>query len=112
MSDRRQPANRTAMGCSGRGIPRHDGWTVGFVPGPCLPGRTAGQHFPTGILRTAAVPISTWKSGDVFARAYVRWLEIQSSAAFIREQLAAITDGPVCAEVGPLKPDHQFVSLV
>lgn len=70
------------------------------------------QNFPAGIFRSAPVPISTWKTGDVFARAYVRWLEIQRSVAFIQEQLASITDGPIRADVGPLNPDHLAVSLV
>ena len=51
-------------------------------------------------------------SGDVFARAYVRWLEIQRSSEFIREQLAALPDGARHAEVGPLAPDRLVVSLV
>lgn len=70
------------------------------------------QDFPAGIFRTAPVPISAWKTGDVFARAYVRWLEIQRSVAFIQEQLTAISDGPICADVGPLKSDYLAVSLV
>ena len=70
------------------------------------------QDFPTGIFRFAQVPVSTWTTGDVFARAYVRWLEIQRSVAFIREQLEALPDGPIRAEVGPLKPQHLVVLLV
>ena len=50
------------------------------------------------------------ETGDVFARAYVRWLEIQRSVAFIRSQLHELPDGPVRADVGPLKPDHLVVS--
>jgi Ni,Fe-hydrogenase III large subunit len=70
------------------------------------------HDFPGGIFRFAQVPISTWTTGDVFARAYVRWLEIQRSVAFIRSQLAGFPDGPVRAAVGSLKPDHVVVSLV
>jgi Ni,Fe-hydrogenase III large subunit len=53
------------------------------------------NDFPAGIYRFAHVPVSTWATGDVFARAYVRWLEIQRSVAFIREQLQALPDGPI-----------------
>ena len=53
------------------------------------------QDFPSGIFRFAQVPISSWTTGDVFARAYVRWLEIQRSVAFIKDQLQAIPAGPV-----------------
>jgi Ni,Fe-hydrogenase III large subunit len=70
------------------------------------------QDFPAGIFRFAQVPVSTWHTGDVFARAYVRWLEIQRSEAFIRSQLQEFPDGPVRIDVGPLKPDHFVVSLV
>jgi len=70
------------------------------------------QDFPAGIYRFAQVPVSTWTTGDVFARAYVRWLEIQRSAAFVREQLQALPDGPVRAATGDLKPDHMAVTLV
>lgn len=70
------------------------------------------QDFPTGIFRFAQVPVSTWMTGDVFARAYVRWLEIQRSVAFIKDQLQAFPGGPLRAEVGALKPDHLVVSLV
>src|SRR5262249_55879382 len=51
------------------------------------------HDFPSGIFRFAQIPVSTWTTGDVFARAYVRWLEIQRSVAFIRGQLQALPDG-------------------
>src|SRR5207244_5788842 len=70
------------------------------------------HDFPAGIFRFAQVPISTWKTGDVFARAYVRWLEIQRSVAFIRSQLQELPDGPVRADAGIANPDHLVVSLV
>jgi Ni,Fe-hydrogenase III large subunit len=70
------------------------------------------QDFPTGIYRFTQVPVSTSAAGDVFARAYVRWLEIRRSVAFIREQLEALPGGPVRAQVGPLRPEHVAVSLV
>jgi Ni,Fe-hydrogenase III large subunit len=70
------------------------------------------QDFPAGIFRFAQVPVSTWQTGDVFARAYVRWLEIQRSVAFIRSQLQAFPAGPVRAEAGTPRPSHFVVSLV
>src|SRR5262249_33708815 len=74
-------------------------------------GRGVRYDFPTGIYRFAQVPVSTWTTGDVFARAYVRWLEIQRSVAFIREQLAAFPGGPVRSKVAPLLPG-QFVATL
>jgi Ni,Fe-hydrogenase III large subunit len=70
------------------------------------------QDFPSGIFRFAQVPVSTWQTGDVFARAFVRWLEIQRSVGFIRSQLQELPDGPIQARVGPVEPDHLAVSLV
>lgn len=70
------------------------------------------HDYPSGIFRFAQVPVSTWQTGDVFARAYVRWLEIQRSVAFIRSQLQELPDGPVRVDAGALKPNHFVVSLV
>jgi Ni,Fe-hydrogenase III large subunit len=72
----------------------------------------ARQDFPSGIYRFAQIPVSTWQTGDIFARAYVRWLEIQRSVAFIRSQLHELPGGPILADVVALKPDHFVVSLV
>jgi len=72
----------------------------------------ARQDFPSGICRFAQVPVSTWSTGDVFARAYVRWLEIQRSVAFLRDQLRGFPDGPIRGEAMALKPDQIVVALV
>ncbi|MGD9780965.1 MAG: hydrogenase [Kiritimatiellia bacterium] len=71
----------------------------------------ARRDFPSGIYRFAQMPVSTFDSGDVFARAYVRWLEIQRSVQFIRDQLAALPAGAVRAACGPLAPDSTVVSI-
>ncbi len=96
-------------------VAREDCTALGMV-GPaaraCGLERDVRNDFPAGIFRFSSVPVSTWTTGDVFARAYVRWLEIQRSAAFIREQLQALPGGPARAAVGPLRPDHLAVSLV
>jgi Ni,Fe-hydrogenase III large subunit len=70
------------------------------------------QDFPAGIFRFAQEPISTWTTGDVFARAYVRWLEIQRSVAFVKDQLHGLPDGPTRATVGALQPESLAVALV
>jgi Ni,Fe-hydrogenase III large subunit len=96
-------------------VDRDDCLALGMV-GPaaraCGVERDVRYDFPAGIYRFAQVPLCTWQTGDVFARAYVRWLEIQRSVAFIREQLAAFPGGPVRTGVGGLKPEHLVVSLV
>jgi Ni,Fe-hydrogenase III large subunit len=96
-------------------VEREDCVSLGMV-GPAA--RACGVEcdvrydFPTGIHRFSQVPVSTWQTGDVFARAYVRWLEIGRSVAFIREQLAALPGGEIRAAAGALTPDHLVVSLV
>ena len=70
------------------------------------------QDFPSGIYRFTHVPISSWTTGDVFARAYVRWLEIQRSVSYIKDQLLALPEGTLQSSVGPLKPDHLAIELV
>ncbi len=72
------------------------------------------HDFPSGIFRFARPPIATFPDGDVYGRADIRWQEIQRSVAFIRDELAAISnfDTPTRVDVGPLQPDHLAVSLV
>ena len=70
------------------------------------------HDFPAGFFRLAQIPVSVAQSGDVFARAYVRWLEIQRSYAFIREQLQTLPVGSVRRECNSLRPDRLCVSLV
>jgi Ni,Fe-hydrogenase III large subunit len=85
---------------------------VGPSARACGVERDVRNDFPSSIFRFSQVPVSMWTTGDVFARAYVRWLEIQRSVAFVREQLQAFPDGPIRQEIGPLKPDHLVVVLV
>ncbi len=74
--------------------------------------RDARRDHPGGIYRFSQLPVALAESGDVFARAYVRWLEIQRSAAFVREQIAALPGGPVATDVGDLAPLCLAASLV
>jgi Ni,Fe-hydrogenase III large subunit len=74
--------------------------------------RDVRHEFPSGIFRFAQIPVCTWHSGDVFARAWVRWLEIQRSAAFVREQLDALPDGPLAAPLARAGGDLLVVTLV
>jgi Ni,Fe-hydrogenase III large subunit len=95
-------------------VTRADCQTLGLVGPParaCGVERDVRQEFPAGVFRFVHIPTATWSSGDVFARAYVRWLEIQRSAAFVAEQLA-LPDGPIRVPLGPLAPDHLAVAMV
>jgi len=67
---------------------------------------------PAGWHRFAQLPVAVWPGGDVFARARVRWLEVQRSGNFLQEQLAAPPDGSVRAEAGALAAGTLAVALV
>lgn len=73
--------------------------------------RDARHDLPSGIYRFAHLPVSTCDSGDVFARAYVRWLEIQQSIEFIREQIHEIPPGAARVDLGPLAPGCLTVAI-
>lgn len=85
---------------------------VGPAARACGLERDARHDFPWGIFRYVQVPVSTWTTGDVFARAYVRWLECQRSAEFIARQLRALPVGPIRTATAGLRPEQLVVSLV
>lgn len=67
---------------------------------------------PAGWYRLAQVPVAVWPGGDVFARARVRWLEIQRTGQYLKEQLAAAPEGDVRQDIGVLAPNSLAVGLV
>jgi Ni,Fe-hydrogenase III large subunit len=85
---------------------------VGVAARACGLERDVRLDHPSGIFRVSHIPVSVWHTGDVFARAYVRWLEIKRSCAFIQEQLQALPAGVTRAACGELLPDRLCVSLV
>jgi Ni,Fe-hydrogenase III large subunit len=85
---------------------------VGPAARACGADRDVRRDLPLGIFQFSQIPVSTWHSGDVFARGYVRWLEIQRSITFIREQLESLPEGPVRADGRPLGANRLAVSLV
>jgi Ni,Fe-hydrogenase III large subunit len=84
---------------------------VGPAARACGLNRDVRFELPAGIWRFTHIPISCWHDGDVFARAYVRWLEIQRSADFILAQLDSLPEGPIRSPVGPPAPDRFVVSM-
>jgi len=85
---------------------------VGLAARACGLTRDVRKTHPLGLFRFVHIPVSTWHTGDVFARAYVRALEIQRSVGFIRGQLKELPAGAILAPVGGLRPNHLAVSLV
>ncbi len=85
---------------------------VGPAARACGLVRDVRYDHPAGWHRFAQAPVAVWPGGDVFARARVRWLEVQRSGQFLREQLAVPVDGEIWNESAPLAPDTLAVALV
>ncbi len=85
---------------------------VGPAARACGLQRDVRFEFPDGIYTMTHLPLSTWDTGDVFARAYVRWLEIQRSKEFILEQLKSLPGGKMFRTPEAPAPNQMAVSLV
>lgn len=95
-------------------VPRaacHEHGFVGMVARACEVARDVRHDHPYGVFRYAQIPIATAWAGDVYARALVRWLEVQRSIEFIEEQLGALPAGDPCTECGDLAPNELVVAL-
>ncbi len=53
----------------------------------------------------------TLPSGDVFARAYIRFVEIQQSIRIMKEQLGGLSEGEIKKDLGGLKKNSFVVSI-
>jgi Ni,Fe-hydrogenase III large subunit len=74
--------------------------------------RDVRHDHPAGIFRFAHIPVTVATSGDVMARALVRWLEVQRSLSFVQEQIRELPEGPLAAPVEPAAPSRMVVVLV
>lgn len=96
-------------------VSQQDAVRLGLV-GPAA--RAAGvdldvrSDLPWGIYQSHDLPSVTLRTGDVAARAYVRWFEIQKSVEFISDVIHALPSGPVWQEVPPPAQEHLAVALV
>jgi len=84
---------------------------VGVAARACGIGKDVRFDFPSGIYRMVQIPVSTNSAGDVFARAFVRWLEMQKSVEFLEEQAGALPQGIIKSTVGEMLPDS-FTSVL
>ena len=65
--------------------------------------RDVRKTHPAGIFQLVHIPVSTAESGDVFARAYVRWLEVTRSIDYVRRQLGELPRGPARRDCPPAR---------
>jgi Ni,Fe-hydrogenase III large subunit len=87
------------------------GW-VGPAARGCDVARDVRYDFPWDAYQVHVMPPATWPTGDVLARAQVRWLEIQRSMEFILQQLHELPTGRIDAALAAPAPEHVAVSLV
>jgi len=85
---------------------------VGVAARACGADRDVRRDFSYGIYRFCHIPVSLCSGGDVFARAFVRWLEAQRSLAFVKTQLQSLPSGPVGQSCGKLAPERLVAALV
>ena len=97
-------------------VSRRDAVDLGLV-GPaaraCGLDLDARSDHPTGMYRYSTIPVSTFSTGDVYARAMVKMLEYQRSIRFILDTLASLPSGDVSGAPGaPMSGEALAVSLV
>ena len=86
---------------------------VGVAARACGIERDTRFNFPLGIFQFAHIPVSTCHTGDVFARAYVRWLEMQRSITFIQNQIEMLHEDKIeKPQIGALAQEKLAVCLV
>lgn len=85
---------------------------VGPAARACGIVRDVRYDHPAGWHRVAQAPVAVWAGGDVLARARVRWLEIQRSGRFLREQIDGAIEGGIRASVPPPPPNTLAVAMV
>jgi Ni,Fe-hydrogenase III large subunit len=84
---------------------------VGPVARSCEVTRDVRHDHPYGVFRFAQIPVASAWSGDVNARALIRWLEIQRSLDFIVEQVRALPRGDLRSPCDALAPGELVVAL-
>jgi Ni,Fe-hydrogenase III large subunit len=99
----------------GVGVVSHDACVahgfVGPVARACEVHRDVRHDHPFGVFRYAQIPVATAWAGDVYARALVRWIEIQRSIEFVREQLDALPAGDARVACNELRPSELVVAM-
>lgn len=70
------------------------------------------SDYAFGMYRFNHIPISTVPSGDVYARALMRWLESQRSIEFLLDTLNQIPEGDLQIQVPALKSNHMALSMI
>lgn len=84
---------------------------VGPAARACGLARDVRHDFAHGIYQFTQLPLATADTGDVLARARIRWLELLHSLTFVEAMLQALPVSPVTSDPGSLQPSALCVSL-
>ena len=68
---------------------------VGVAARACGLEMDTRRCYPVGGYENVAVPFATWPAGDVYGRAWVRWLEVKASLDLADRLLGSLPAGPV-----------------
>jgi Ni,Fe-hydrogenase III large subunit len=78
---------------------------VGPAARACGCQRDVRSDHPHGVFRFSHIPVAVETSGDVYARAVVRWLEVQRSLEFLLDLLRNLPKGRILEAPAPLLPN-------
>jgi Ni,Fe-hydrogenase III large subunit/Ni,Fe-hydrogenase III component G len=84
---------------------------VGPAARACGCPRDVRSDHPHGVFRFHHIPVAAETTGDVYARAVVRWLEVQRSLEFAIELLGNLPQGKLFESPGALRPDAMAFGL-
>ena len=85
---------------------------LGPVARACGASRDVRRDHPPGRGSARPIPVASAATGDVLARAQVRWIETQRSLEFLIEQLGSLPPGAIRQVCGPPAPGCLAVSMV
>jgi Ni,Fe-hydrogenase III large subunit len=84
---------------------------VGPAARACGCTRDIRQDFSPGIYRFSHIPAASENSGDVYARAVVRWLEVQRSIDFLLELLGNTPAGKTLEPMADFRPGTMAIGM-
>ncbi len=85
---------------------------VGVPARACGVERDVRTQFPTGHFLNSRPPVAVCPIGNVYARALVRWQEIEHSLSFLETLLHSLPPGEVLGNLGALAANAVAVSMI
>ncbi|NUM55681.1 MAG: NADH-quinone oxidoreductase subunit C [Candidatus Hydrogenedentes bacterium] len=84
---------------------------VGPAARACGCTRDVRQDFPFGMFQFSHIPVANETTGDVYARAVVRWLEVQRSIEFLLEHMGTKPAGGTFAPMRTFRPNALAIAM-